>query len=196
MILPPIKCADSAFPEGLRPFPAGFQCAQFYIGERAPVKTPTPHMWSKQDVNGLPKGIGRYPMFVGTPAIGGNPSDGDVDKELMECVHALHDVGAPRGCVVGLDFETAVNPRYVNRFYSGMLWLGHPFRVWLYGSESFVTKNPPMDGYDIALYDGKATFAGIRHERAKQYADSNMLHTSYDARIIHRWQYQRHVWKS
>src|SRR5581483_6171107 len=136
------RCADSAAPSGVLPVPKGFNAVQFYIGERAPIKTPTPHIWTRADVARIPDGVRKYPVFVGTPAIG---EKGEPVVEGFECLEALYRLGAPKGTVVGLDFETAVNPAYVTSFGRVLHWGG--YRVWVYGSLSTVTKNPPLDGY-------------------------------------------------
>lgn len=183
-----ILCADSATPAGLKPFPAGYKCAQFYIGERTPIKTPTPHIWSKSDVDGLPKGIGRYPMFVGTPAIG---AKGNATVEAIECLEALYQIGMPLHKVVGLDMETAVSPEYVSEF--GRLCNHYDVYVWVYGSKSAVFKNPRLNGYDVADYTKVPHIVPGSH--ATQWADSTELGTTFDARSIKWWSFVHRIWR-
>lgn len=182
------KCADSAFPAGVLPVPKGFKAVQFYIGERQPIRTPTPHIWTSADIAKIPKGVRRYPVFVGTPAIG---FKGHPETEAFECLEALYQIGAPKGTVVGLDFETAVDPGYVSTFHKVVHWGG--YRVWVYGSLSTVTSNPPCDGYDVAHYTNEPHFTGVAHERACQYADSKQLGTNYDARVVKSYQWFKHL---
>lgn len=180
-------CADAATPAGLSPFPKGYSVAQFYIGERTPIRTPTPHIWSKADVNGLPKGIGKYPMFVGTPAIG---AKGDAVTEAIECLEALFQIGCPTGKAVGLDMETAVAPSYMLKFAQVCNHYG--VLVWGYMSLSVMSKNPRLNGYDIADFTGTNHLVPGSH--ATQWANATQLHTSYDARRIRRWQNRFHIW--
>lgn len=183
-----VLCADSAFPSGLQPFPTGYKVAQFYIGERVPIQTPTPHIWDRNQVDRLPKGIGKYPMFVGTPAIG---AYGDSVTEAHECVKALIHIGCPRGKVVGLDLEAAVAREYVISF--GWVLNHFGYRVWVYGSASTVFGNPRLNGYDPADWTGSPHI--LRGSHATQWASSEQLGTSYDARSIRFWQYKRHIWR-
>lgn len=181
-------CADSAFPQGLTPFPPGYKCAQFYIGERVPIATPTPHCWDRNQVAALPRGIGKYPMFVGTPAVGaaGNP-----ETEAAECLQALYHIGAPTKTVVGLDLELAVNPAYVERF--GAFCNHYGVYVWVYGSKSTVFRNPRLQGYDVADWTGSPHIVPGAH--ATQWANSAQLGTSYDARSITAWEFYRRIWR-
>lgn len=182
-------CADSAFPAGLKPFPRGFKAAQFYIGERTPILTPTPHIWTKDDVNGLPKGIGKYPMFVGTPAIG---KTGDAVTEAMECLEALYQIGCPLNRIVGLDMETAVNGAYVRTF--GQVVNHYKMYVLVYGSAGTVFANPPLNGYDVAHWTGQDHHYPHAQEHATQWANARQLGTSYDARSIRWWTYRHRIW--
>lgn len=181
-------CADSAFPAGLEPFPTGYKCAQFYIGERLPIRTPTPHIWDRNQINRLPKGIGKYPMFVGTPAIG---ESGDAETEALECLKALKHVECPLGKVVGLDLELAVAPAYVTAFGGVLNHFG--MRVWVYGSLSTVFRNPRLNGYDPADWTGLPHVVAGAH--ATQWASAGQLGTTYDARSIRFWQFKRHIWR-
>lgn len=182
-----VKCADIADPSGFIP-PAWIQAVQGYVGERLPIRTPTPHIWSKADWSHFPT-MRKYPMFVGTPAVG---AAGNVVTEAFECMQNLWEIGCTPGHVVGLDMETAVNRVYVTNFYR--ILHAHGYKVWVYGSASSVFLNPKCDGYDPADWTGIPHFVNHANVVATQYADAATSHIGADLRVIRWWQWKRNMW--
>lgn len=181
-------CADISDPVGFVP-PPWVDTVQGYVGERVPIRTPTPHIWTRADWARF-RGMKKYPVFVGTPAIG--PAV-DPITEAFECLENLYQIGVPQGDVVGLDMETAVNARYCTEFYGVLHKFG--YRVWVYGSVSTVFGNPPLDGYDPADWTGKQHYVVARKVRATQYADAAQSGIGADLRVIRPFQWQFHLWK-
>lgn len=184
------RCVDIADPATFMP-PNWADTVQGYIGERVPIRTPTPHIWSANDWKkfGSRK---KYPMFVGTPAVGlpGNP-----EVEAFECMEALYTIGCDPGHVVGLDMETAVQPGYVNKFYHVLNTFG--YFLWVYGSKATVFGNPVCNGYDVADWTGQEHFAvapGNAAVRATQYANGTQSGIGADLRVIRPWQWRFRLW--
>jgi hypothetical protein len=183
-------CVDSAYPSVFQAghLPGGATAVQGYIGERSPINTPTPHKWARADWAGF-AGVRKYPMFVGSPAVGAH---GDPWVEADECIEALFDVGARRGCVVGLDMETAVDSAYVLGFWHVLAWAGYP--LWVYGSAATVFSNPACDGYDVADWTGVPHLYPRKFVRATQYAGSSQSGGPWDLRVIRWWQWRHRLW--
>jgi len=120
---------DNAFP--LRNYPPADGFA-FYIGGD------TPHVWTNAEVAALPYRY-RLPIFVRS-----NPQQANANVDAANCLTALASHGAPKGTLVALDFETAVDPAYVAEFCARVMAGG--YRVILYGSENFVHRNNIPDG--------------------------------------------------
>lgn len=134
----------------------------------------TPHVasvadWDRQSARY------RLPIWTRSHPQGGQQASADA----AAFVHQLGVIGAPKGTLVALDFEMAVDGAYVQQFDLGMRAAGHP--VALYGSRSYVRQNPQPKapgGYWDALWDGVAHLdAG---SIGTQYASDGMLHTDYD----------------
>ena len=183
-------CVDIADPANFTA-PAWADTVQGYIGERVPIKTPTPHIWTVMDWQRFGKRK-KYPMFVGTPAVGasGNPL-----VEAFECMESLYSIGCAPGHVVGLDMEMAINPGYVNKFYDVLHTFG--YFVWVYGSASTIYKNPQCDGYDVADWTGQQHFAtppANSAVRATQYANGTQSGIGADLRVIRPWQWRYRLW--
>jgi len=180
-------CVDISDPAGFV-MPSWADTVQGYIGERVPIRTPTPHIWTKAQWSDF-TGKKKYPMFVGTPAVG---NAGDPVTEAFECMENLYQIGCSPGFVVGLDMETAVSPSYVTSFYNVLHAFG--YRVWVYGSASSVFKNPVCNGYDVADWTNTPHYAAGSSVRATQYANAAMSGIGADLRIIRPWQWRTHLW--
>lgn len=181
-------CVDIADPSNFTP-PEWADTVQGYIGERVPIRTPTPHIWTKADWDKFGNRK-KYPMFVGTPAIG---AAGDPLIEAFECMEALYSIGCNPGHVVGLDMEMAVNPKYVNAFHRVLKTFG--YHLWVYGSKSAVFGNPACEGYDVADWTGVKHFAtGGTPVKATQYANGTQSGIGADLRVIRWWQWRNRLW--
>jgi hypothetical protein len=180
-------CADIADPAGWIA-PSWVDTVQGYVGERVPIRTPTPHIWTAADWWRF-RGFHKYPMFVATVAVG-MPSD--PVTEAFECLENLYQIGLPAGKVVGLDMEETADARYCEEFYGVLHRFG--YRVWVYGSISTIFGNPPLDGYDVADWTGTQHYAGHAKVRATQYADAAQSGIGADLRVIRPWQWQFNLW--
>lgn len=155
---------DAAFPPGS---PPGWEAVAGYIGGN------TPHVWTDAEWKSQPA---RWRLPIFTRSHGGDPS---ADAHAATSWMTAHHV--PKGACVALDFETRVDAGYLRSFDSIVVRAG--WKVLLYGSRSFVLKNPkPSGGYWVAdwtgnpfLYPGSA---------ATQWASDVMLGKPWDASLV------------
>ena len=132
---------DNAFPLPVYPKADGIA---FYIGGD------TPHVWTLAEVKATPYRY-RLPIYVRS-----NPQNADPHTDASIALDVLARYGAPKGTLVALDFETAVDVQYVATWSE--IILTHGYRGILYGSENFVHKNNMPDG----LYWG-ADWTKVNH---------------------------------
>jgi len=100
----------------------------------------TPHVWSLADWNSQPARF-RLPIWTRD-----NPAGRDGAAEARAFLAYLDSVGAPRGILTVLDYETAVDAVFVASFDGVMVAAGD--KVALYGSKSTLFQNPkPSGGY-------------------------------------------------
>lgn len=129
---------DAAYPPAHPPNDA---VVMGYIGGN------TPHVWSLAEWNGQPA---RYRIPIWTRS---NPGSANPATDAANALAKLRQLGAPPGCLVVLDYETAVNAGYLRAFDAAMLAGGHP--VCVYGSASTLFGNPkPSGGYFAAQWTG------------------------------------------
>ena len=166
---------DNAFPLASYPKADGFA---FYIGGD------TPHVWTNAEVAALPYRY-RLPIFVRS-----NPQDANANLDAAVCLAQLGLHGAPKGVLVALDFETAIDPGYVAQFCTIVATAGYP--VILYGSESFVHRNNMPDG----LYWG-ADWTKVNHihpgDSATQWISLTAFDESSFAPTLPLWDTQPHA---
>lgn len=129
---------DAAHPNTKDPSVDGFLV---YIGGD------TPHAWTDEEIAAA---HGRYilPTYVRS-----NPQTHDPAGDAGQAVAWLKAHNAPKGIVVVLDLETAIDPAYVNGFGTQLHASG--YKVWPYGSKSTLWRNPSLDGYFVADPTGK-----------------------------------------
>jgi hypothetical protein len=132
---------DNSKPLPVYPPADGFA---FYIGGD------TPHVWTLEEINALPYRY-RLPIFVRS-----NPQQVNPIVDAGATLAALRHIGAPRGTLVALDFETAIDVTYVSAYCKIVTDGG--YTVILYGSEDFVHRNDMPDG----LYWG-ADWTRVNH---------------------------------
>lgn len=161
--------ADAAFAANI---PPGFDIAGGYIPGRDDY-----HPWARSD-------WGRFPGYRLPITVPANPGDGPTDGRIV--VAYLHvSLGVPFGCIVVLDMEGRTDVEYVLNFGAAVQAGG--YRVWVYGSESTVFGNPPLNGYWVADYtsDLAAIDALLQHEhvRAVQFAAG----PGYDSSLVKPW---------
>ena len=160
--------ADAAFAANI---PPGFPIVAGYFPGRDDF-----HPWSVQDWQRFPG----YKLPITVPAAPGNgPEDGAAAVAYLR--DTLH---VPAGCYMMLDLEGRVDVEYVLNF--GAAVAPH-YRVWVYGEESTVFGNPPLNGYIVASFGITAqqimeTIAHP-HVRGVQYQDFG----PYDASLIEQW---------
>lgn len=167
---------DNAYPlTGAYPPGDGFA---FYIGGD------TPHVWSKAEADALPYRY-RLPIFVRS-----NPQHANPVVDANQCLGALAMYGAPKGTLVALDFETAIDPGYVAQFCQIVTNGG--YTVILYGSESFVHRNNMPDG----LYWG-ADWTKVNHlhsgEAGTQWISLQAFDVSTFEKTLPLWDTQPHA---
>jgi hypothetical protein len=131
----------------------GFDVAGGYLGGN------TPHVWTRQQWDDQPARW-RAPLWTPWPTV-------DPVQQGLNVAAALHDLGAPAGCIVFLDMEGTVNAALVNAIAAEVNKGG--YIVGVYGSESAVFGNPPRSGYWVALWDGIAANYEHPHAIGKQY---------------------------
>lgn len=109
----------------------------------------TPHVWSLTDWNSQPARF-RLPIWTRD-----NPAGHNGAAEARAFLAYLDSVGAPRGILTVLDYETAVDAAFVTAFDGVMVAAGD--KVALYGSKSTLFQNPkPSGGYFPADLTGSA----------------------------------------
>lgn len=151
--------------------PKGTKIVGLYMGGD------TPHVWTQDEV----KRFGKYrklPIYVRSNPTGRNPVD-----DAMTVLQWLYHFRVPRGQVVALDLEGAVNKPYVSGFGNVLRFFG--YKVWPYGEISTIFGNPPEDGYWVAHYDNKRRMVHHPNVRAKQYKTGPSWTTS----MVKYWQY-------
>lgn len=122
--------------------PAGDQVAMLYIGGD------TPHVSTLAEWNSQPA---RYRLPIWTRD---NPAGHDGATEGRAALAKLDQLGAPRGILIGLDYETAIDAAFVAAFDGALLAGGD--KTVLYGSKSSVFRNPrPSGGYWTADLTGR-----------------------------------------
>lgn len=153
-----LSFVDSAFP--FPPYPKGDGIA-FYIGGD------TPHIWTVKEVAATPYRY-RLPIFVRS-----NPQSANPDTDAHATLTALAMHSAPKGTLIALDFEIAVDVSYVSEYCKQVTAAG--YRVILYGSESFVHRNNMPDG----LYWG-ADWTKVNHLHSGDVGTQWISLSAYD----------------
>jgi peptidoglycan hydrolase-like protein with peptidoglycan-binding domain len=126
-----LRFVDAAFAGSISGGPYDGVC--FYIGGDAY------RVWPKAEVNGMPERY-RLPVWVRS-----NPGAVSASSDAQACLNALRAYGTPKGSLVALDSETAVDPAWVRVFVDDVNAGGYP--VIDYGSQSTVHGNHNPDGY-------------------------------------------------
>lgn len=142
----------------------------FYIGGDAT------HIWSADEIESQPARY-RLPIYVRS-----NPSESLAAPDVRAALAALHNIGAPRGCLVAWDTETAADPRYMTIVYTMLAAAG--YKLLDYGSQDSLFGNElPVGGY----YWG-ADWTGEAHinagEIGTQYASDTELGVPWDLSIF------------
>ena len=149
---------DSAYPPSSPPRVDGV-C--IYIGGD------TPHVWTPAEV-ARQAARWRLPVWVRSdPAAASSAADSGA------ALTALHKIGCPRGSLVALDVETAVDAGFVWNFCRQLTTGG--YAVILYGSDSTVFSNRIPD----ALYFA-ADWTGTPHMAARAQMTQYVSFRAYD----------------
>jgi len=119
----------------------------FYIGGN------TPHVWTAAEVALLKAAPHiRYLIPIFTRSVPGDAAQGQSDAAWA--LEAMQQLGQPKGTIVQLDYESAVDAAYEVAFDATVRADGYLME--LYGSASTVVKNPePSGGYDEAAWTGR-----------------------------------------
>jgi len=157
---------DAAYPPA---HPPAWEAVAAYIGGN------TPHVWTDAEWEAQPARY-RLPIYVRS-----NPEDHVAATDARQAIAWLRTHNVPRGCLLLLDLETAVDPQYVRAFDADVLAAG--WKTCAYGSLSTIFHNPrPSGGYFVAHYTGTPHIEP--GSVATQYADDRMLGTDYDASLV------------
>jgi len=152
---------DQAYPTA----PAAFDVAAGYIGGD------TPHVWTPAE---WAAARARYRLPIWTRSDVGAV---DALADARACIAALRAAGAPAGCTVALDLETAVSGAYTGAFHATLNAAG--YRVMAYGSRSTVGRNV-ADWYWIADWTGRPHMVTGARVGATQWTNG----TTYDQSLI------------
>jgi len=158
------RCWDAAYPPAS---PPKWEVAAGYLGGN------TPHVWTDAEWARQPA---RYRLPIFTRSTGGDPL-ADAHTAITWLVR--HEV--PRGVTLALDFETRVDPGYLEAFDSAVGNAG--WKVMVYGTRRTVLQNPkPSGGYWDAQWNN------IPHlnpgSAATQYGGDTTLGQPYDASLV------------
>jgi hypothetical protein len=141
---------DSAYP--LSSYPVSWNGLPvvgwgFYIGGN------TPHVWASAEVAALKLAPNiRYLVPIFTRSNPGDAAEARVDAAAA--LARMQVLGQPKGTVMQLDYETAVDASYAEAFDAAVQAGGYLME--LYGSAATVVKNPrPSGGYDEAGWTGR-----------------------------------------
>lgn len=147
--------ADESDPRNYA-LPNGTEVVAGYIGGD------TPHIWTDAQWDGF-KVPYRLPIFV--RSVGGVAI-----FDANETTNWLESHKVPKGSLVALDFETRVDPTYVNEYDKAVVEKG--YKVLLYGSLSTIVQNPMTSGGRwIADWNGQANL--MPGSVAHQYVSEN-----------------------
>lgn len=124
----------------------------------------TPHIWTPQEWRSKSYPL-RLPIYVPSWF---HTRNWNANADAIECVNALTTLGVPKGCAVGLDFETEINSAYVSEIDAHVHASG--WDILLYGSSGYVFQNPRTHaGYFAADWNWDATHGLIPGSVATQY---------------------------
>ena len=142
---------DSAWPPASPPKVDG---ACFYLGGD------TPHVWTPAEI-ARQRARWLLPVWVRS-----DPAVAIWQDDSSAALQALHRLGCPRGSLVALDVEIAVDASYVRNFSRQLATGGYP--VILYGSDSTVFSNHIPDQLYFAA-DWTGTPHMVAHSQMTQY---------------------------
>lgn len=146
---------DAAVPP---PNPPQTDGVAFYIGGD------TVHVWTRAEIEATTARY-RLPIFVRSNPGGVSEAEQDVDAAIA----ALKSIGAPKGCLVSWDTETAADPAYMRTVFAWLELAG--YKLIDYGSQSVLFANQlPAGGYywGADWTGNKAILAG---DAGTQYAN-------------------------
>lgn len=127
---------DLLFYDAAKPPPAPPKTdgVAFYIGGDAL------HVWSKAEIAATTARY-RLPIYVRS-----HPQGANAAADVAQAVVALHNIGAPKGCLVAWDTETAADPPYMRTVYNLITHNG--YKLIDYGSQDDLFGNElPVGGY-------------------------------------------------
>jgi Putative peptidoglycan binding domain len=138
----------------------------------------TPHVWTADDWRSQTARY-RLPIWVRSNPAAVNPA-----VDAAGCVAALRAIGAPKGTLVALDSETAIDAPWTRVFVRDVNYWGWP--VIDYGSQSTVFGNDNPDGY----YWG-ADWTSVPHlhsgDQMTQWADFGSIDKSLAEASLPFW---------
>lgn len=144
-----------------------YQVVAFYCGGD------TPHVWTHAEVESTPQRF-RLPIWVRS-----NPGSAIMGvSEAQEFAAQLRFLGCPNGVSVALDYELAIDDRYLLAFDAEMQRQGN-WKTLLYGSLGYVEQNSkPSGGYWVAQWNNIEDFP------AGCVAHQFINHPNYDSSVV------------
>lgn len=162
-----LHMADAAFAANI---PPGFPIAAGYIPGADDF-----HPWAPSDWADFPG----YKLPITVPGVKGLGT-----QDAAAAMTYLQRLGVPEGSFMVLDMEGRVDIEYVTNFGAAM---HTAYRVWVYGQQSTVFGNPPLNGYWVASYGISVTqmrnLIAAPHVRGVQYESG----PGYDSSWVEQW---------
>lgn len=161
---------DAAYPPSS---PPNVEAVAGYIGGS------TPNIWTEQEwTDSLRRSSAQFklPIFVRVPPTSHDPKD-----DAAFCIAWARNHNQPKGSIIALDYETAVDATYLRAFDAVIIAGG--YKTMVYGSRSFVFQNPkPSGGY------WSATWNNVPHldagAAATQYGGDVTLGQPWDINVV------------
>lgn len=165
---------DAAYPQPVASV-KGYDVVAGYVGH----VSSTPHVWTLDDWNSQPARF-RLPIYVPSwfhTGMWTAPAD------AVEAVKAFQALGVPQGSATGLDFETQVNPEYVDTYIQALRSMNYFTLV--YGSTSTLFENPSGLGFWVANPTGAShMYLGHADVLATQWGQTEGPGIDFDKNVI------------
>lgn len=153
----------------------GAEAVAGYIGGN------TPHVWTPEEWRRF-SNLRQFPIWVGYLEADPLGHATDAAAAMASLGWANHLDRAERRAVL-LDFETEIDPAWVNAF--GLEIWAAGYETFVYGSESTIVDNPTKEGRWIALYDNTPDIPDVPAAIGHQYkANVPWGNTQVDLSVI------------
>lgn len=167
---------DAAIPP---PNPPQVDGVAFYIGGDAL------HVWTAAEIKAATARY-RLPIFVRA-----HPGSASPGADVAQAVVALHNIGAPKGCLVAWDTETDAAPVYMLKVYE--LLTANGYKLIDYGSQDNLFANALLSGGYYWGADWTGQQAIIPGDAGTQYANDGEYDLSIFKPGLPFWDTQPHL---